>query len=175
MSDAPAASTYAGPGCYPTQVPPHTLIGGPENLKLMFDDQLANQRETMARQRAWEAINLDQAQIASRRAQNAATIDHMLNVVAAVSIATGQTENEQTVSPAGTAASETAKGAVADAGAGIAVGAESQVVNMVNLMTSLTPVIATSIATATAQTLATILPTVLAAAGQSAGTSTSKS
>jgi len=63
--------------------------------------------------RAWSALKL-------RHANNAATIDHMVDAGLVAAQATAATENQQTVSPAGTAASETAKGAVADAGAGIA-------------------------------------------------------
>src|ERR1017187_2150204 len=51
-----------------------SLLGGAENIKLLFDEEIDNRRESLARQRAWEAISLDLAQTASRRAQNAATI-----------------------------------------------------------------------------------------------------
>ena len=88
---------------------------------------------------AWEAVKLDMAQIASRRAQNAATLDKALDVITAIAIATGQTENEQTVSPAGTAASETTKGAVAAAGAGEAVSAETVTANVANLIDRVDP------------------------------------
>lgn len=154
-----------GQTCYPTQVPPHTLIGGPENIKLLFDEELDSRREVQARQRAWEAISLDQAQTASRRAQNAASFDKAMDSIVAVAIATGQTENQQTVSPAGTAASETTKGAVAAAGAGEAVSAETVTANVANLMTSLVPVIASSLATAISQSIAALVPVVVNAAG----------
>lgn len=148
-----------------TQIPPHTLIGGPENIKLLFDEELDSRREGQSNARAWEAVKLDQAQIASRRAQNAATFDKAMDVIQAIAIATGQTENEQTVSPAGTAASETTKGAVAAAGAGEAVSAEAVTANVANLFTALTPVIATSLATALAQSLTAILPVLVTAVG----------
>jgi len=67
--------------------------------------------------RAWASYRL-------RVANNASTIDNFIHAGLIASQATAATENEQTVSPAGTAASETAKGAVADAGAGIATAAE---------------------------------------------------
>lgn len=132
-----------------------TLLGGAENMKLLFDEELDSRREVQARARAWQAVSLDMAQTASRRAQNAATFDHFVNMTSAAATATaqqtGQTENEQTVSPAGTAASETAKGAVADAGAGVAVAAEGVATAnqsiadaVANLMNALTAVIVTA-------------------------------
>ena len=133
-------------------------------------DNQENARESAANQRAWEAVKLDMAQIASRRAQNAATLDKALDVITAIAIATGQTENEQTVSPAGTAASETTKGAVAAAGAGEAVSAETVTANVANLMTALTPVIASALATSISEAIAAILPVVVTAAWGGAST-----
>jgi hypothetical protein len=149
------------------QQQPHqpTLLGGAENIKLLFDEELDSRRETAANARAWESVKLDQAQTASRRAQNAASMDKALDTILAVAIATGQTENEQTVSPAGTAASETTKGAVAAAGAGEAVSAEAVTANVANLFTALTPVIASALATAISQTIAALVPVVVTAAG----------
>ena len=142
-----------------------SLLGGAENIKLLFDEELDSRRETAARARAWEAISLDMAQTASRRAQNAATIDHALNAGIVLSGQVGTTEGQQTVSPAGTAASETTKGAVAAAGAGEAVSAEAVTANVANLFTSLTPVIASSLATAIAQSIAALVPVLVTAAG----------
>ena len=142
-----------------------SLLGGAENIKLLFDEELDNRRETLARQRAWEAISLDQAQTAARRAQNAATIDHAINAGMILSGQVGTTEGQQTVSPAGTAASETTKGAVAAAGAGEAVSAEAVTANVANLFTSLTPVIASALTTAISQTIAALVPVIVTAAG----------
>ena len=128
-------------------------------------DNQENAREVLANSRAWEAVKLDQAHITSRRAQNAATFDKAMDVITAIAIATGQTENEQTVSPAGTAASETTKGAVAAAGAGEAVSAEQVTANVADLATALVPVLATALATALSQSLTAILPTLVTAAG----------
>ena len=77
----------------------------------------------------------------------------------------GATEGQQTVSPAGTAASETTKGAVAAAGAGEAVSAEAVTANVANLFTSLTPVIASALAAAISQTIAALVPVVVTASG----------
>ena len=142
-----------------------TLLGGAENIKLLFDEELDSRRETLARQRAWDAISLDMAQTASRRAQTAATFDHAINGGLVLAGQVGVTEGQQTVSPAGTAASETTKGAVAAAGAGEAVSAEGITANVVNLFTSLTPVIASSLATAISQTIAALVPVVVTASG----------
>ena len=116
-------------------------------------------------QRAWEAVSLDLAQTASRRAQNAATIDHAINAGIVLAGQVGTTEGQQTVSPAGTAASETTKGAVAAAGAGEAVSAEAVTANVANLFTSLTPVIASALAAAISQTIAALVPVVVTASG----------
>jgi hypothetical protein len=70
----------------------------------------------------------------------------------------GTTESQQTVSPAGTAASETTKGAVAAAGGGEAVSAEAVTANIANLFTSLTPVIASALAAAISQSLEDTVP-----------------
>lgn len=121
-------------------------------------DNQENARELAANSRAWEAVKLDQAQIASRRAQNAASLDKLLDTAAAIAIATGDTENQQTVSPGDTAMSETAKGAVGTANAQVAA-------NVADLATSLIPVIATAIAAATAQTVAALVPVVVNSSG----------
>jgi hypothetical protein len=171
MADATTNPNY-NPGFNPNLSPAVThqpsLLGGAENIKLLFDEELDSRRETQARQRAWEAISLEQAQISNRRAQNAATIDHAISAGMVLSGQIGATEGQQTVSPAGTAASETTKGAVAAAGAGEAVSAEAVTANTANLMTALTPVIASAVANAvnTAyQMFMASLPTLITAIG----------
>lgn len=66
------------------------------NSKLGYDEQLDNRREVLGNDRAWEDLKL-------RKAQNASTFDHFINMTTAGSTATaqqtGQTENEQTTSP----------------------------------------------------------------------------
>jgi len=159
------ADTSCNPNLSPNVTHQPSLLGGAENIKLLFDEELDNRRESLASQRAWEAIKLDQAQTASRRASNAATFDKAMDAAIVIATATAQTENQQTVSPAGTAASETAKGAVADAGAGEAVSAEAVTANVANLFTSLTPVIASALAAAISQTIAALVPVVVTASG----------
>jgi len=135
-----------------------SLLGGAENIKLLFDEELDNRRETLARQRAWEDLSL-------RRASNAATIDHAINAGIVLAGQVGTTEGQQTVSPAGTSASEAIKGAVGTAAAGEAVSAEAITANVANLFTSLTPVIASALATAISQTIAALVPVLVTAAG----------
>ena len=116
-----------------------SLLGGAENMKLLFDEELDARRETLARHRAWEDIAL-------RRAQNAASLDHFVSMGAALAGQVGTTEGQQTVSPAGTSESEAVKGAVGVAGAGTAVAAEGvatanqaiadAVANLVNALTA---------------------------------------
>ena len=143
----------------PTFIPPHTLIGGPENIKLLFDDQLSNARESQANARAWEAIKL-------RQAQNAQSFDHLVNMTALIAGQVGETEGQQTVSPAGTAASEAIKGAVGTAAAGEAVSAQAVATSLGNLATAMVPIIVAAGGVVTAQSLAAILPAVVAAASQ---------
>jgi len=135
-----------------------SLLGGAENIKLLFDEELDSRRETLARQRAWEAISLDQAQTAARRAQNAATFDKACDSAVAISLQTGQTESQQTVSPEGTAAAEAIKG-------GVGVSAEQVAANVADLATSLVPVIASSLATAISTAIAALLPVLITAVG----------
>ncbi|HUA57929.1 MAG TPA: hypothetical protein VML19_04195 [Verrucomicrobiae bacterium] len=162
------ADATPNPNLSPCVTHQPSLLGGAENIKLLFDEELDSRRETLARARAWEAISLEQAQISNRRAQNAATIDHALNANLVLSAQVGSTEGQQTVSPAGTAASETTKGAVAAAGAGEAVSAETVTANVANLMTALTPVISSAIANAVStayQMFVASLPTLITAIG----------
>ena len=124
--------------CSPAVTPQHTLLGGAENIKLLFDEELDNRREALARQRAWEDLSL-------RRAQNAASFDHAINAGIILSGQVGTTEGQQTVSPAGTGASEAIKGAVGVAGAGQAVNAEALTTAMGQLFSALVAVIVTAV------------------------------
>jgi len=162
MSDTTMAGTVCPSNVTQTQIPPHTLIGGPENIKLLFDEELDDRRETRSRQRAWEDLSLFQA-------RNAAVVAHAINANIALAGQTGSTEGQQIVSPAGTAASEAVKGAIGTAAAGEAVSAEAITANVANLFTALTPVIASALATALAQTIAAIVPVVVTASGTASG------
>jgi len=118
--------------------PKHSLLGGAENIKLLFDEELDNRREGLARQRAWEDLAL-------RRASNSATFDHAINAGIVLAGQAGVTEGQQTVSPAGTASSEAIKGAVGVAGAGQAVNAETITSTVAQLVAALVAVIVTAV------------------------------
>lgn len=105
--------------------------------------------------RAW-------AQLKLRAAQNAASFDHFMNMTAAAATATaqqtGQTEDEQTVSPVRSATGDAIVG-------GVGVSAEEVAANVANIATTLTPVIASALSTAISQTLAAVLPALVTAVG----------
>ena len=111
-----------------------SLLGGAENMKLLFDEVMNFGLEN---QRAWATLNL-------RIANNAQTIDHAINAGLALAGLTGISENQQVVSPAGTAASEAVKGAVGVAGAGQAVNAETITSAVAKLADALVAVIVTA-------------------------------
>ena len=78
---------------------------------------------------AWELLSQmavkDALALSNRVNNNNAFADFALKIGLTAAQATANTENQQVVSPADTASSETAKGAVADAGAGIAAGTQA--------------------------------------------------
>lgn len=107
------------------------------------EDNQADSREVRARSRAWEDLAL-------RKAQNAASFDHFVNMNAAQATAaaeqTGQTENDQTVSPI-----RTGTGDAIAAVPGVAAG-------MVSMSGA-------DIAQIVAQTVAAVVPIVINASG----------
>ena len=127
-----------------------------QSLQFALNEQFDNRRELLARERAWEDLKL-------RKAQNAATLDHFINMFSAQSTAassqTGQTENQQTVNPIRTGTADTLVG-----GEGVA--AEQVAANVANMATAMTPILASALATAISETLAAVLPAVVAAAQQ---------
>lgn len=102
--------------------------------------------DNQADARAWAQLNL-------RKAQNAATVDHFIDMTSAAATATaeqtGQTENEQTVSPI-----RTATGDAIAAVPGVAAG-------MVSMSGG-------ALAQLLAQTVAAVVPVVIAASGAAA-------
>jgi hypothetical protein len=129
------------------------------NGKLAYDSaaQLQNQSllDNQEDARGW-------AQLKLRVAQNSATVDHFLNITAAQATATamqtGQTEDEQTVSPVRTGTGDAIVG-------GVGVSAEQVAANVANLATSLVPVIASALAEAISTAISALLPVVVTAAG----------
>lgn len=94
----------------PHLVPPYTLLGGPENIKLLFDSQMALIQQlatdNQANARAYNAINL-------RRAENAATVDHLSNMNVVISAQSGDTANQAQGDPSRTAAADNLAAGVA--------------------------------------------------------------
>lgn len=125
------------------------------NAKLGYDSAAQLQHQSLVDNqedaRAWAALKL-------RTAHNAATVDHLADVAALSSDQTGQTENEQTVSPVRTGTGDAIVGTVG-------VSSDAIAASLGNLATSLVPVIASAVATATSQTLTAVLPVLLQAIG----------
>lgn len=95
-----------GTGCYtsgPHMIPPYTVLGGPENLKLLFDNVMQTMQQSIVdnqvNARAYAAINL-------RRSENAATVDHLANMNVVISAQSGDTANQSQSDPTRTAAAD---------------------------------------------------------------------
>lgn len=92
------------PNLVPNVTHQPTLLGGAENIKLLFDEELDNRRERLADQRAWEVHKL-------RMAGNQEAFDNFIRFTTAGATATsqqtGQTANEQAVSPIRTGTGDT--------------------------------------------------------------------
>lgn len=96
-----------------------TLLGGAENMKLLFDDTMSDishdRKLSIRHGDAWETLRILQA-------QNLAFVSHLANVNAATSGQTGQTEDQNLVKPI--------SNTVADDGAAVAsAGVDSAVVD----------------------------------------------
>ena len=122
------------------------------NSKLGLDEQFDNRREVLARQRAYEDLNL-------RRAQNAATFDHLVNMTTAGSTATAQQTGQDTIATSA-AAEETANAQVS--------------ANVADLATAMVPIISAAVANAVVTAIQALYPVNTAAAGTAAGTANPK-
>lgn len=111
--------------------------------------------DNQADARAWQELKLTGARDAQTLKYLATVAEIQANATAEQ---TGQTENEQTVTPVRTATGDAIVG-------GIGVSAEQVAANVANLATSLIPVIATALAAALGQTVAALVPVVVNAAG----------
>lgn len=132
-----------------------SLLGGAENMKLLFDDTMSDMsasRKMAARHAdAWETLRF-------RIASNGAAYDHAVSMGSVLAAQAGTTEGQQTVSPARTAASDNlaagiapanraidvATAGVATAAEGIATANQSIADAVANLMNALTAVIVTA-------------------------------
>ncbi len=82
-----------------TNIPPYTLVGGPENVKLLFDEELDDRRTYRSFSQGWETLRLLQA-------QNTAVFSHAVNMGSLLSAQAGVTENQASVSPIRTGAGD---------------------------------------------------------------------
>jgi len=121
---------------------------------LIFQMLADNQAAARALQNLGLSIATDAHIITNRKAHNSEDFDKLVNMMVAPAVQTGTTEQEQTVSPAGTAESEGIKG-------GVGVSAEQVAANIPTLTG---PVLA-GILSALAQLAQAITPVILTAAG----------
>ena len=91
------------PNLVPNVTHQPTLLGGAENMKLLFDDTMAllsmERQKTSKSGEAWETLRY-------RVASNAAAFDHAVNMGSLLSAQAGTTESQQTVSPIRTGAAD---------------------------------------------------------------------
>jgi hypothetical protein len=127
------------------------------NMKVLADDNMEH-----SRRRASNDADYDKAlnQIHLTERTDAQTLKHLAAINLLTSSQTGQTENQQTVSPVRTATGDAIVG-------GVGVSAEQVAANIANLATALIPVIATAVAQSTATAVTSILPALVTAVGGS--------
>ncbi len=105
---------------YPHLVPPYTLLGGPENVKLLYDTIMSlmtqGVADNQANARAYNALNL-------RAAENAAVASHFVNMNVVIAAQTGGTSGQQTTSPIRTGVGDTLAASAYPANRAVDVGA----------------------------------------------------
>lgn len=125
------------------------------NEKLGYDAaaqlQHQSQIDNQVHARAQQALELQ----ASKDSQ---LIKQLASLQTLTASQTGQTENQQTVTPVRTATGDAIVG-------GVGVSAEQVSANVADLATSLIPVLTSALATAIAQSVAALVPVVVTAAG----------
>lgn len=141
------------PDATPAMNPALTLPGGAENMKLLFDDTMADlsaARKAAARHAdAWESLRF-------RIAQDAQSFSHAVNMGTVLAGQTGATEQQAQVTPIRTGtgdtvaaasypanrAVDTANATVAAAAAGIATANEAVSAAVANFLNSITALLA---------------------------------
>lgn len=149
-------------------IPSHPLIGREENMKLLFDNTLALTQQAL----------IDNQRDARRRASNDSAFDHMISMAVAAALSaeiqTGETEDQQTVSPVRTAVGDAIVGSEGISADAAATANAAIAASLGQLATALVPIITAAGGVVSAQTLAAMLPVVIAAAGQAGGTASPK-
>lgn len=135
-----------------------SLLGGAENMKLLFDTIMGIQTQSL----------IDNQKDARRRSSNDAAFDHLVSMSAASALLNAtQSEDDSTATAtqAGQGKLTTAIGAEETADAGVAASAQAIATSLGNLASALVPIITTAGGVVTAQTLAALLPVVVNAVG----------
>lgn len=135
-----------------------SLLGGAENMKLLFDTMMVIQGQTL----------IDNQRDARRRSSNDAAFDHLVSMSAAAALLNATQSEEDataTTTQAGQGKLTTAVGAEETADAGVSVSAQAVATSLGNLASALVPIITTAGGIVTAQTLAALLPVVVNAVG----------
>lgn len=134
-----------------------SLLGGAENMKLLFDLTLSLNQQSL----------IDNQRDARRRASNDAAFDHLVSMASAAALLNA-TQSEEDTGAAAAGSEETSDATVATSNAAVAA-------SLGNLASALVPIIAGTSGVVSVQTLATVLAAVVSAAGQAAGTASPKS
>jgi len=112
-----------------------SLLGGAENMKLLFDTVMALQLQSVA----------DNQRDARRRADNAAAFDHLVSMTAAASGQVGDTSAQQTTSPIRTGIGDSMAATAYPANRAVDVAAAGQAVNADTINAAVTAGIANAI------------------------------
>ena len=154
------------PDCFPRDTPP-ALIGQEANMKLLFDAMLNDFTAGMRDDRADYR----------RRMNNASTFDHFVNMGFASAMLTatqtGETEDQQSVSPVRTATADALVGSEGVSADTVATSNAAIAASLGNLASALVPIITAAGGIVSAQTLAALLPVVISAAGTASNSATS--
>lgn len=141
-----------------------SLLGGAENMKLLFDTVMSRENQAILDNqedsRAWAALKLSIA----TDAQTAKQLAVLQNITSAQ---TGETEDQQTVSPVRTGTGDAIVGSVG-------VSADTVAASQANLLSAMTPVIATAVSNSVNsayQLFLSQLPALITAIGGSAAPS----
>lgn len=148
-----------GSACQSPVIPAHPLIGREENMKMMFDMYLALNHQSA----------VDNQINARRRASNDSSFDHLVSMAVGAALVTatqtGDTENDQTVSPVRTGTGDAIVGSEGISADTVATANATVAASLGNLASALVPIIAGTSGVVTVQTLAAVLATVVASAG----------
>src|SRR5882724_888517 len=122
-------------------IPAHPLLGREENMKLLFDRLMANQTQAMDDSHDWSNSRAREDQ---RHARNAGTFDKSIDAIVTLAVAdyslssqVGNTEGQQTVSPARTGTPEEILDTIGTSAAGIATANQTVATSLGNLASAL--------------------------------------